>query len=170
MDVVIWDRFVRSCHWLVATLFLLNYWLLEGGEDVHEWVGYAIAALVVARIAWGFIGRGHARFAGFFPTPSRLKQYLREFPRGHAHDAGHNPLGGVMILFLLLMLLVTAVSGWMQELDAFWGEDWVQLLHAWSADILQAAVVVHVVAVLVMQRITGVQLVRAMITGRRRAQ
>jgi len=167
MAIVIWDRFVRCFHWLVAALFLLNYWLLEGGEDLHEWAGYTVAALVTMRIVWGFVGKGHARFAEFLPTPSRLRSYLREFPRAHVRYAGHNPLGGLMILFLLFLLLVVAISGWMQELDAFWGEDWVQNLHSWGADILQVAVVIHVVAVLVMQRMTGVALIRTMITGHR---
>jgi len=68
-----------------------------------------------------------------------------------------------MVLFLLFTLLITAVSGWMQTLDAFWGEDWVQNLHAWSADAAMIAVVVHVSAVLIIQYRYKVPLIKHMI-------
>jgi len=166
----IWDLPVRLFHWSVACLFLLNYWLLEAGDPPHEWAGYAIAALVLLRCVWGFVGPHNARFASFFPTRKRLRQHWRELRERHFDPAtGHNPLGALMILLMLTLLLVTAVSGWMQELDAFWGEDWVQLLHSYSADVLMAAVAIHVAAVLLMSRISGLALVRTMITGRRPA-
>lgn len=163
----VWDLSIRLFHWGNAVLFLATYAWLEGGDAAHAWAGYAVAALVLGRTGLGLFGRGHARFAGFWPTPARLARYLRHFPRSHAEWPGHNPLGGLMILFLLLMLLVTALSGWLQDTDAFWGEAWVQALHEGAADLVMAAVVVHVLAVLLVQRLTGVALVRAMLTGRR---
>lgn len=162
----VWDLSIRLFHWTNAALFLAVYWWLPGGDAPHEWVGYAVLALVLARIGLGLFGRGNARFASFWPTPARLAAYLRAFPRTARDWPGHNPLGGLMILFLLLMLVVTAVSGWLQETDALWGEEWVQRLHELSADAVMVAVVVHVVAVLVMQRLTGRALVKAMVTGR----
>ena len=167
-QIRIWDLPVRLFHWSVACLFLLNYWLLETGEPPHEWAGYAIAVLVLLRCIWGFAGSRNARFASFWPTPTRLRQHWRELrERRFDATAGHNPLGALMILLMLTLLLLTAVSGWMQELDAFWGEDWVQLLHSYSADILMGAVAVHVAAVVLMSRFSGLTLVRTMITGRR---
>lgn len=163
----VWDLSIRLFHWSNAALFLVAYWWLEGGETPHEWAGYGVAALVLARIGLGLFGRGQARFAAFWPTPARLARYLRRFPRGHEEWPGHNPLGALMILFLLAMLLLTALSGWLQETDAFWGEEWVQRLHEWCADAVMVAVVVHVLAVLVMQHLTRVPLLRAMVTGRR---
>ena len=161
---------MRLFHWSVAALFLLNYWLFEAGDPPHEWAGYTIAALVLLRCVWGFVGSQHARFASFFPTPKRLRQHWRELRERHFDPtAGHNPLGALMILLMLTLLLLTAVSGWMQELDAFWGEDWVQVLHSYSADVLMAAVAIHVAAVLLMSKISGLALVRTMISGRRPA-
>jgi len=169
-NTIIWDKFVRVFHWSTASLFLLNYCVFEEGEDLHEWAGYTMAALVLLRIIWGFIGSTRARFADFFPTPQRLKHHLKNGLRAHNPEQGHNPLGGAMILLMLMLLLITATSGWMMGLDQFWGEDWVENLHEYSANIMLAAVVVHVTAVLVIQNITGVALVRAMLTGRREKQ
>lgn len=123
--VAVWDPLVRICHWSVAALFLLNYWLLEGGEDPHEWAGYAIAALLLVRVAWGFVGPHNARFASFWPTPARLRRHWRQLRQRRFDDPGegHNPAGALMILFLMSLLAVAAISGWMQGLDRFWGED-----------------------------------------------
>lgn len=163
----VWNLSIRLFHWSNAVLFLAVYWWLRGGDARHEWAGYAVLALVTARIGLGVFGGGHARFADFWPTPGRLARYLRRFPPAIDEWPGHNPLGALMVLFMLLMLLVTGVSGWLQETDMFWGEEWVQRLHEWSADAVMAAVALHVLAVLLMQRLTGVALVRAMVTGRR---
>lgn len=165
--MVVWSISVRVFHWLNAALFLCAYWLLEAGEKLHEWAGYAVAALVVLRIALGVFGKGHARFSDFMPTPGRVYRYLRDFPASHAAWPGHNPVGGLMILFMLGVLLLVSVTGWLQTTAKYWGEEWVQQLHEYAADLMMLTVVVHVVAVLWMQWITGVPLVRAMMTGKR---
>jgi cytochrome b len=167
--VQVWDPLVRIFHWSTAALFLSNYWLLAGGETPHKWVGYVLAALLAIRVIWGFFGSRTARFASFWPTPTRLRRHWQQW-RTRQFDAaeGHNPVGALMILLLLLLLAFTAVSGWMQGLDRFWGEDWVQELHEYAADALMIAVAVHVTAVIAVSRFTGLHLIRTMITGRRR--
>lgn len=164
--VAIWDLPIRVFHWLTAALFLLNYWVLEAGEQPHEWVGYTIAALLCLRIIWGFVGSPNARFANFWPTPTRLRYHWQQLRTRHFDvEEGHNPLGALMILLMLALLATTAISGWMQGLDRFWGEDWVEDLHEISANILMIAVVIHVGAVLVMSRISRLRLVRTMLFG-----
>ncbi|AHK16281.1 cytochrome b/b6 domain-containing protein [Thalassolituus oleivorans] len=161
-----WDIVIRLGHWLMASLFLVNYWLLEEGEDWHEWAGYALFCILTFRMIWGFVGPSNARFSDFFPTIKRLKYSINNFnqeQKKHLTENRHNPIAGLMVLFLLFTLLITAVSGWMQTLDAFWGEDWVQNLHAWSADAVMIAVVVHVSAVLIIQYRYKVPLIKHMI-------
>lgn len=164
-----WDPLIRIFHWSVAALFLANYWLLEGGEWFHEWAGYAVAGLIFARLVWGFIGPRNARFVSFWPTVSRLRHHLTQLRRRSFEDAdeGHNPLGALMILLLMTLLTIIAVTGWMQGLDQFWGEDWVENLHEVGATILMIAVCIHVLAVLIMPRFTGIALIGPMITGKR---
>lgn len=167
-EVVIWDPLVRVFHWSTAALFLANYWLLEGGEDLHEWAGYAIAALLAVRIVWGVAGSPNARFANFLPTRSRLHEHWQQLrSRQLDPSTGHNPLGALMILFMLVLLALTALTGWMQGLDRFWGEEWVQQTHERAADILMVSVALHVVAVIAISRWGGLSLIRAMVTGRR---
>jgi cytochrome b len=166
--IIIWDGFVRLFHWSVASLFLLDFWVLEDGDPPHEWAGYALGALVLMRIIWGFIGPGNARFSSFFPTPKRIAAHWRELKTGEIDpNVGHNPFGGAMVIFLLSLLVLVTLSGWMQTLDAFWGEEWVQQLHEISADITMIAVVIHVSAVVLMQILTQIPLIQTMVTGRR---
>lgn len=167
-QIVIWDKYVRLFHWSVATLFLLDFWVLEGGDPPHNWVGYAIGFLLIGRILWGFIGSHNARFSSFFPTPTRLRQHLAYMKAGKVdpHE-GHNPVGALMIFFLLTLLSLIVLTGWMQRWDMFWGVEWVEETHEVLANIAMIAVVIHITAVVVMERKLGISLIRTMITGKR---
>lgn len=162
----VWDPFVRLFHWSLVGCVLVDYFVIDDGEAVHQWLGYIAAALVLARIVWGFVGSGYARFADFFPTPSRLLRHLAHMRAGrHDFHAGHNPLGALMMLALMALVLALGVTGYMQGMDAYWGEEWLQELHEALAAILIGLAVLHVLGAIVMSRIDRINLVRAMITG-----
>ncbi len=169
--VRVWDPFVRIFHWTLVSCVLINYFMLDDGETLHQWLGYLAGALVAARIVWGFIGSEHARFASFMPTPSRLSAHLSRLRAGeHDHHLGHNPLGAVMMLALMALVTAVGVSGFLQTTDAFWGEDWVQELHEVLASVLIGFAAIHGAAAIVMSRLEGVNLVGAMITGVKRTR
>ena len=174
----VWDRFVRFFHWSLVACVVLNYTVVEEGEDLHLWLGYAAAALVAARVVWGFVGSKHARFASFFPTPARLRAHLRELRTQQSTDTksvqqtipappylGHNPLGALMMLLLMALVLSLGVTGWLQGTDAFFGVEWMQELHELLAHALMASAGLHAAAALVMGRLERANLVAAMVTG-----
>lgn len=162
----VWDPFVRLFHWSLVTCVALNQFVLESGEMPHEWAGYVAAALVLARVLWGFVGSRYARFADFFPTPGRLAGHVAALRDGrHPRYPGHNPLGALMMLALMAIVLALGVTGWMQTTDAWFGEEWLMELHEWLADGLLILAGLHAAAALVMGRLERVNLVRAMVTG-----
>lgn len=162
----VWDPLVRVFHWSLVACVLLNLFVVDDGEDLHQWLGYAASALVLVRVVWGFVGPRHARFADFFPTPPRLANHVRALLGGEPeHHWGHNPLGAVMVLGLLTMVLALGLTGWMQTLDAFWGEEWLQDLHEGLGEWLLPMVGLHAAAAIVMGRIERTRLVKAMVTG-----
>ena len=164
--VHVWDRFVRVFHWALVICILLNFFVLEEGEPPHEWAGYLAVGLVLLRIVWGFVGSQHARFSDFFPTPTRLRRHVSALLSGHHPEyVGHNPLGALMMLALMSLVVLLGVTGWMQGLDAFWGEEWLQELHEELAEALLLAALAHAAAALIMGRLERVRLIRAMITG-----
>lgn len=162
----VWDPFVRVFHWTLVACVLLNSFVVDDGEDLHQWLGYLASALVLARIVWGFVGTRHARFADFWPTPSRVLHHLRALQAGRLeHHAGHNPLGALMMLALIALVLSLGLTGWLQTTDAFWGEEWLQDLHEAVGEGLLIAAGLHAAAALVMGRIERTRLIKAMVTG-----
>ena len=169
-EVRIWDRFVRVFHWSTVTLFALAYVTGEGPDGVHHAAGYALLALAAARIIWGFIGSRHARFADFLYSPRTVLRFLLDTARFRApRHLGHNPAGGVMVVALLTMIGIICCSGIMQEMDAFWGQKWVELTHVYAVRATLVLVGLHLVGVLAASLEHRENLARAMITGRKRA-
>jgi cytochrome b len=165
-SVPVWDRFIRLFHWTLVSCVVIDYTVLDDGNAVHRWLGYLAAALVVARVVWGFIGTPHARFSDFFPTVTRIRRHIEGMLSGapERHD-GHNPLGALMSLALMSLVLAVGLTGWMQTLDAFWGEEWLQELHEHAATLLIALALLHALAAIVMGRLERTHLIRAMFTG-----
>lgn len=110
--IYVWDPIVRLGHWLLVAAFITAY-ITEGDVmPLHSWAGYTVAAVVLVRIIWGFIGSKHARFKDFIYTPKAIVGYLTGLlARKPQHYVGHNPAGGAMVIALLLSLLMTAYSG-----------------------------------------------------------
>lgn len=162
----VWDPLVRVFHWSLVACVLLNLQVVDDGEDLHQWLGYAASALVALRVVWGFIGPRHARFADFFPTPRRVANHVRALLGGETeHHWGHNPLGALMVFALLGMVLSLGLTGWMQTLDAFWGVEWLMDLHEGLGEWLLPMVSLHAGATIIMGRIERTRLVKAMVTG-----
>ena len=44
----VWDRFVRFFHWSLVSCVLANYFLVDDGETLHQFIGYLAAGLVAA--------------------------------------------------------------------------------------------------------------------------
>lgn len=111
--VRIWDLPTRIFHWaLVASLagpaatgYLGGAWI-----DWHARLGALVLALLLFRVARGFVGGRWSRFATFLPTPARLRGYLR----GQAtpdQQAGHSPLGALSVFAMLALLLAQVLTG-----------------------------------------------------------
>ena len=165
-SIKVWDPFVRLFHWSLVACVLINYFIIDDGETVHQWLGYLASALVAARILWGFVGSRHARFSDFFPTRKRLQAHFQALFFGEADEhPGHNPLGAVMMLALITLVLALGLTGYLQTTDRFWGEDWLQELHEMLASTLIGLACLHVLAAIVMSRLQRINLIAAMVTG-----
>lgn len=167
IKVKVWDILVRLTHWVVAIGIFANLTFIEEGNDIHEYVGYVVAGLVVLRLFWGFVGTKYARFTNFFPTPSRIKHHLRHMKnREFGMDAvGHNPLASFMIFALWGTILGLGVTGYLTGTDQFWGVEWLGELHEVLAKGLYLLVPLHIVASIVMSYWQKQNLIKSMITG-----
>lgn len=168
--IKVWDPLVRFFHWTVAGGVILNLTLLRHDQTPHLYAGYAVVTALLVRLGWGFLARGHARFASFVPGPRRLSAYLRAMAmRREPRYVGHNPAGAAMILLLMALLATIGTTGWMMGLDAFWGVPWVETVHEVAANLLVGAVALHIVGAIVESVRHRENLPLAMITGYKRA-
>jgi cytochrome b len=169
-EVKVWDPLVRIFHWSLVLSFTVAFISAEEWDDLHIWAGYMAAGLIAFRLVWGLFGPRHARFISFVTSPGNVVAYAKQILTGDApRYLGHNPLGGAMILALILSLAVVSVTGWMFTLDRFWGVEWVEAVHATFANMMVGLVALHVCGVLISSLSHKENLVRAMVTGRKRA-
>ncbi|GIZ52956.1 cytochrome b/b6 domain-containing protein [Noviherbaspirillum aridicola] len=175
--VRVWDLPLRLFHWTLAVLIIVAVVTQNIGGNAMEWhfrAGYAVLALLLFRVLWGFVGSRYARFASFVYGPSSIVGYLRG--RGR-HDVGHNPLGALSVFALLGVLLMQAAGGMFANDDiASEGplakfiskevSDQITWLHTEvGALLIYVLVGLHVLAILYYRIVRRRNLVRAMITG-----
>ena len=182
-DTYVWDLLVRTFHWTLVAAFAVAYVTEEVTMTLHGYAGYLIAGLLVFRVIWGFIGPRHARFSDFVYAPTEVLGYLKGMASGcPARYLGHNPAGGVMILLLLTSLVATVITGLLAlggevgtgilasalasggEAEEIWEE-----LHEFFANLTLFLVVLHVAGVILGGFLHGENLVRAMVTGKKKA-
>lgn len=178
----IWDPVTRLWHWVLATV-VISAWVL--GEFMsfdtirwHFYLGYALLALVAFRMLWGFLGPAPVRWVNLWPRPAALLQYLCELRyRKPSGSAGHNPLGSLSVLAILVVLAAQAGSGLFIESDDFFesaplagyvNQDMINWLTGWHhllSDVLLVLVMLHLLAIIFYRVWKREDLVRPMITG-----
>lgn len=174
---LVWHLWLRLAHWALASSVLGCLWLHEGGTW-HLGLGYLALALALWRTMRGF-GRlrrwgdpcapANERFAQFVHGPQATWDYARALLRGReARHLGHNPLGGWMIVALLGCALLAGISGALYNTDQFWGDATLYRLHQIGGWAFALLVPLHLAGVLLTSVRQRENLVRAMLTGRKR--
>jgi cytochrome b len=167
--VRVWDPLVRIFHWSLVGLFAFAFLTGDEWDKAHETAGYAIIGLIVFRIVWGLVGSRHARFTDFIYGPGTVLGYTRDaFAMRAKRYLGHNPVGGVMVIALLAAITVISATGYMMTTNAFWGVEWVEEVHEAAAFGTLMLIGLHVGGVIFSSIEHGENLVRAMVTGRKR--
>ncbi|MGM0535005.1 MAG: cytochrome b/b6 domain-containing protein [Pseudomonadota bacterium] len=182
----VWDLPIRLFHWGLASAVVLAFYTMKTGGapfvfpvEIHGRAGLVVLGLLLFRWGWALVGSYHARPWHFLHGPGAILDYLQALRRGPLPPyAGHNPLGGLAVLAMLVSLSVQATSGLFLSDDIFFQaplhgwvsgktSDALRTLHHWNAQLLMGLIILHLVA-LVVHRLKGERLVGAMVTGRKR--
>lgn len=178
--VRVWDIPTRLFHWVLAALVSVSiYTGLDGGfeeMDYHMISGYSILGLVVFRVIWGFIGGHYARFCTFLRLGKVVPYTQNLFKRDQAPAAGHNPLGALSVLAMLLVLLTQAVTGLFANDDLFLEGPLVHLasdefsdlmttIHHYSVEALYVLIGLHLLAIVFYELFKRQRLILPMLTG-----
>lgn len=184
-----WDLPTRLFKWgLVALVFAA--WATHQWGDVtlfwHKLNGYAILVLVVFRVLWGVAGSSTAQFWHWVKGPVTVARHAVDLVTGKRESwLGHTPLGGWMVLALLVLLAAQGVSGlfsvdsngifggpyahtdFLEPAPAY--KEWLTWFHHHAFDWLLYLVVAHVAVGLIHQFVFKDGLIVSMITGKKRA-
>lgn len=169
--VLIWDAPIRLFHALFALGLALAFGLAELGHEgptfvLHMGVGLVLLLLVALRVAWGFVGSKHARFAALTLAPRELGAYLGSVFGGELRSyVGHNPATSAA---LPVMLALAAALGGTGLTMAVGGGEAFEELHELLAFAFVGVAVVHVVGVAVHQLRHG-SIVQSMVDGHKEA-
>lgn len=179
-----WDLPVRVFHWALSLLVisqLVTATLGGNAMQFHAFGGYAILALVLFRILWGFLGGSHARFSDFVRGPRPVIRYAKSILKDpHPSHRGHNPLGGWSVLAMLGSLLVQGATGLFANDDVMMEgplakhvsdrtSEIATAIHDVNAAVLLSLVAIHIAAVLFYLLAKKENLIAPMITGRKQS-
>lgn len=179
MKVRIWDLPTRLFHWLLAAALVGLIITGNVGGNAMVWhfrLGYAVLALLLFRLLWGVVGGHWSRFSSFCIAPSAIGAYLKGRPELR-HTLGHNPLGSLSVLALLLLLAAQVGSGLFADDEIFnagplvaWvSSETSQRLTGWHTGpgklLVLVWVVLHIAAILFYRLRKGQNLVGPMLHG-----
>lgn len=177
--IKLWDLPTRVFHWSLVLCVAGSFttgWIGGNAMDWHGRFGIAVCGLLTFRVVWGFAGSTYARFSQFVRGPATIAAYLR----GQWRGVGHNPLGALSVLGMLAVLAVQVGAGLFANDDiAFNGplydlvsketSDRLAGLHHLNAWLVLILVALHLSAIAFYAHVKKDNLVRPMLTGRRKA-
>ncbi len=132
----VWELPVRLTHWitvlcilvLAATgLYIHNPFIFVRGETaylmgtarfVHVLTGFVLAAALLVRFYWFFVGNRCASWRGFVPLKRTywreaggMVRYYTFLSWRPVHKVGHNPLAALAYSAIFFFLLLSVLSG-----------------------------------------------------------
>lgn len=189
-EIRLWDPALRLFHWLLALAVLTGWSLGQFGEalgitrmTLHFWCGYFVIALLGFRLIWGLVGPKPARFTHFIRGPGPVLSYMgRLHRREPSHWPGHNPMGALAILAMLAALMAQIATGLIADPEDFINVGPLASMvsgatsrkavgwHGIGGWVIFALVVLHVGMILFYRFWKREDLVRPMITGRKKVR
>ena len=121
--VPVWDRVTRLWHWLLAASVITGWALGEFRTfsimQWHIYLGYFTGVLLLFRYAWGWAGPAPVRHRTLFASLLSMPAYLRRVGvRSPSGVPGHNPVGALSVIAMVLALTAQVVTGLFSEDDA----------------------------------------------------
>lgn len=177
----VWDAPTRLFHWLLVLLVAFSYISIQvDWIELHFLSGYTILALLLFRLVWGFVGSDTSRFGNFLRSPMEGLTHLAHFTRREPDtEIGHNAAGGWMVVAMLLALGAQVTTGLFSRQDdgidaplshhlSKAVSDQVSGLHGTIFNVVLGLIVLHVLAIAAYAVVKRHDLVRPMVTGRKR--
>jgi len=162
-SIKVWDPIVRIGHWTLVIAFFTAYFTEDDFLTIHVWAGYIIGAVVCFRLIWGFVGGQHARFTDFVRSPVAAYKYVADLVR----KQGKRYIGFSGVVLYGMEESAGPLAAQVAEYAD--SEDLWEEIHEVFANLTLLLIVMHIAGVLMSGRAHGENLVKAMLTGRKKA-
>ena len=118
----VWDPATRIWHWALAASVIAGWSLGEfrtfSVMQWHIYLGYLTGCLLLFRYVRGFVGPEPIRHRTLVGSLRGLPAYLRHVGRRRPSGTpGHNPLGALSVIAMLLALTAQVLTGLFSEDD-----------------------------------------------------
>lgn len=176
----IWSLPTRIFHILLVIFVGVVFVLAEFDNllEYHAIVGYVIALLFIFRIVWGFLDIKYSNFKDFNFDIKDLIQYMFNIFGNKKHYIGHNPASSWAIIAMIVLGLLSVVSGVIvygtQEgmgvlsflnLSMFKDMDLFEDIHELFANAFMIVIFIHIAGVLMDRILHKSKAIESMITG-----
>jgi cytochrome b len=170
--IKVWSIPTRLMHWTLTSAFIVAFFThsSEALREVHVTAGYVVGGVIVLRWLYGFLLRDFSSFRRFPPSPMAAYRYLASMHKGSARRyLGHNPAGAIAIYVMLLVGMLTVITGFMAYMEVdlpfnLFPDD----LHGVIAYTLTGIICVHLIGVIASSLYHKENLPLAMITGKKK--
>jgi cytochrome b len=154
-------------HALLALSFVGAYITAESEvfRLVHVSLGYTLGGLLVARVLWGWLGPRHARLSAMWGKLRGLGDWLQGLRTGQASwRQGQNLYMAASVVAVLLAIAPVVLSGYVTYQE--WTGDWMEDVHEFFGNFMLAAVLAHILGVVLLSFLRHRNLAAPMLTGR----
>ncbi len=182
--VAVWSGWLRLAHWSLAgaTLLLLaTGWLIgnspavaESAAEIHYLGAALLLFALMLRLFLGCFGNPGERLAELLPRDQELDGMRASLwfylSLGRARLPAwfaHNPLWKPLYLFLLLVLCLSLLTGWLMQETPLIGRLYLPRAHVWLANTVAVLTAAHLYSV-ILQDLKGTTAdISAMVNGHR---
>lgn len=176
--IPVWDLPTRLFHWCLCVAVFYSWFSIEILEDMqqHFYAGYAVCHLLLFRLLWGLVGSHYARFKSFPCSPTNLFNHVKDLRYSREKTyLGHNPLGSLSAILMIVVLFIQASLGLFSSDDYFFGplsglinSETVSMLSEWhtlNSNAVFALIGLHIAAIFYYKLRKKQSLTQAMISG-----
>lgn len=147
---IVWTLKIRLLHWLMAVFVLINLFLYNDGDDIHNWLGYGTLAIVFIRLLLGLTSNGYDGFRNFPLNPFEFFSFFKNLFSPNRKDyTGHNPVASYAYIIFWLLVIGLGISGiLLVHVEEYFGSQTLEKIHELLADSIIVFLAVHFIGII----------------------
>lgn len=153
----------------MALFIVINLFVFDDGDNVHNWIGYGTLLIVLLRGLIGLTSDGYDSFKKFPLHPRELFSFVQNFfNKNRKNYIGHNPIASYMYFVFWFLVLGLGISGVLLVfVDAFFGDEFLEQIHSFYAKAIIVFLLIHFTGIILDSALHRRKTWMSIITGRK---